>query len=97
MSIGIEVNMKLVRNHETLWKSNDTHFSLGTVLPSGYNTPRMKFSLENTKPGAVSTKKTQNQLICIQRYFHWKPLSKRNFPGIIINYLHVWGLCLLEE
>ena len=55
MSIGIEVNMILVRNHETLWKSNDTRFSLGTVLPSGHNIPRMKFSLKNTKPGAVST------------------------------------------
>ena len=54
MSIGIEVNVVLVRNHETLWKSNDTRFSLDTVLPRGYNTPRMKFSLENTKLGAVS-------------------------------------------
>ena len=54
-SIGIEANMVLVRIHETLWKSNDTRFSLGTVLPSGYNIPRMKFSLGNTKPGAVST------------------------------------------
>ena len=25
MSIGIEVNLILVRNHETLWKSNVTH------------------------------------------------------------------------
>ena len=55
MSTGIEVNVVLVRNHETFWKSNDTRFSLGTVLPSGYNTPRMKFLLGNTKPGVVST------------------------------------------
>ena len=55
ISIGIEVNMILVRNHETLWKSNETRFSLGTVLPRGYNIPRMTFSLGNTKPGDVST------------------------------------------
>ena len=55
MSIGIEVNMILVSNHETLWKSNVTLFSSGTVLPSGHHIPRMKFSLGNTKPGAVST------------------------------------------
>ena len=55
MSIGIEVNMVCVRNQETLWKSNDILFSLGTVLLSGYNIPRMKFLPENTKPGAVST------------------------------------------
>ena len=55
MSIGIEVIMVFVTDHETLWKSNDMRFSLGTVLPSGYNTPRMKFSLGNTKPEAVST------------------------------------------
>ena len=54
MSIGIEVKLVLVRNHETLWKLNDTHFTLGTVLPRGYKTPRMKFSLGNTKPIAVS-------------------------------------------
>ena len=52
---GIIVNVVLVRNHETLWKSIDTRFSLGTVLPSGYNTPWIKFSLRNTKLGAVST------------------------------------------
>ena len=55
MSIGIEVNMILVSNHETLWKSNVTRFSSGTVLPSGHHISRMKFSLGNTKPGAVST------------------------------------------
>ena len=55
MSIGIEVNVVLVRNRETLWKSNGTRFSLSTVLSRGYNTPRMKFSLGNNKPGAVST------------------------------------------
>ena len=54
MSIGIEVNVILVRNHENLWKSNDTRFSLATVLPRGYNTSRIKFSLGNAKPGAVS-------------------------------------------
>ena len=47
--------MVFVRNHETLWKWNDTRFSLGTVLPSGYNIPRMEFLLGNPKPGAVST------------------------------------------
>ena len=47
--------MVFVRNHETLWKSNDRRFSLSTVLSSGYSIPRMKFSLGNTKPGAVST------------------------------------------
>ena len=51
MSIGIEVNMVFVRNNETLWKSNDTRISLGTVLASGYNIPLMKFSLGNTKSG----------------------------------------------
>ena len=54
MSIGIEVNVVLVRNHDTLWKSKDTRFSLGTVLPMGYNTPRVKFSVRKTKPGAVT-------------------------------------------
>ena len=54
MSIGTQVNVVLVRNHETLWKSNNTRFCLGTVLPRGYNTSRMKFSLGNTKPRAVS-------------------------------------------
>ena len=46
MSTGFEVNIAFVRNHETLW-SNDTCFSLGTVLPNGYNIPWMKFSLWN--------------------------------------------------
>ena len=55
MSIGIEVNMVFVRNHGTLWKSNDMRLCLGTVLPNGYNIPRMKFLLGNTKPRAVST------------------------------------------
>ena len=55
MSLGIEVNMVFVTNHETLWKSNNTRFSFDTDLPSGYNIPRMKISLGNTKPGAVST------------------------------------------
>ena len=58
--IGIEVNMVFVKKkrrkkkHERLWKSNDTRFRLGTVLPSGYNIPRVKFSLGNNKLGAVS-------------------------------------------
>ena len=65
MSIGIEVNVILVRNHENLWKSNDTRFSLGTVLSRGYNTPRIKFSLGNAKPGAVS-ETTRNLLTCSQ-------------------------------
>ena len=55
MSIGIEVIMVFVGNHETLWKSNDMRFSLGTLLPSGYNIPRMRYSLGNNIPGAVST------------------------------------------
>ena len=55
MSMGIEVNMVYVRNHETLWKSNDTRFILDTVHRSGHNIPRIKFSLRNTKPEAVIT------------------------------------------
>ena len=54
MSIGIDVYMVFVRNHKTLWKSNDTRFSFRTFLPSGYSIPRMKFSLGNTKPGGMS-------------------------------------------
>ena len=54
MPIGIQVNMVLVRNHETLWKSYNTRFSLGIVFLRGVQ-PWMKFSLGNTKPGAVST------------------------------------------
>ena len=50
MSIGIEVNLILVRNHETLWKSNVTHCPYKWA-----QIPRMKFSLGNTQPGAVST------------------------------------------
>ena len=60
ISIGIEVNMILFRNHETLWKSNDTRFSLGTILSRGYNIPRMTFSLGITKPGAVSTRNAES-------------------------------------
>ena len=60
MSIGIEVNVVFVRNHETLWEWSDTCFRLGTILPSGYNIPRMKFSLGNTKPGAVSATNVQS-------------------------------------
>ena len=81
MSKRIEVSMVFVRNHETLWKSNDTRFSLDTVLPSGYIIPRMKISLGNTKLGPVST--TNAESTCIHRFFH----CKRNFPGSIINYL----------
>ena len=44
MSIGIEINMVFVRKPRgTFWKSNDTRFNLGTVLPSGYNIPLIKF------------------------------------------------------
>ena len=50
MSIGIEVNIVFVKKHETLRMSNGTRFTSGTVLPSGYNIPRMKFS-----HGALST------------------------------------------
>ena len=59
MSIGMEVNMVLVRNHETLWKSNNMRFSLGIVFPRGVQTS-MKFLLGNTKPGAVSTTKMKS-------------------------------------
>ena len=56
MSIGIEINMVFVRKpRRTFWKSNDTRFILGTVLPSRYNIPLIKFFLGNTKFGAVST------------------------------------------
>lgn len=81
---GNEVSIVFIRNHETLLKSNDTRFVLGSVLPSGHNIPRIKVSLRNTKSGAVSITHG-NLLSCIQQFFH----CKRHFSGIIINYLHV--------
>ena len=81
---GNEVSIVFIRNHETLLKSNDTCFILGSVLPSGHNIPRIKVSLRTSKPGAVSIKHG-DLLSCIQQFFQYK----RHFPGIIINYLHV--------
>lgn len=63
MSIGIEVNIIFVRNHEIFWKPNDTCFVLGTVLQSWYNIPQVKFSLRNTNPGAVSKSVAESEFI----------------------------------
>ena len=52
MLLGIEANMAFAINYEILWKPNNMHLNLGTIIWYGNNLPRIKFSIVYSKHGA---------------------------------------------
>ena len=52
MLLGIEANVTFAINHEILWKPNNMHLNLGTIIWYGYNLSRVKFSIGHSKHGA---------------------------------------------
>ena len=52
LGIGIEANVTFAINHEILWKPNNMHLNMGTIIWYGYNLPRVKVSIGYSKHGA---------------------------------------------